>query len=213
MDDTIYAIGYSYKSVLHPENSVEEAFRNLRVNLSLFREFQAEAQWEFIQKGYETALVGGGYREFFDDTIAPGEIEVVDTQITGDMCVLLGKVYCPSAKSGAVITRKWWEELPDDKDFIYAVGASPMYYHEESSWLMAERDARANLAFSIVFNIESSIKRDYRGIEKVVREKVKDVTLRCVQLVAREIVPVSGSEICYVLLRMPKDAVMNNPGR
>ena len=210
VNDTLYAVGYSYVSTLHPENSYKKALENLLTSLVCFRESQIEGKWRYIQRGYETVLVGGKCIEILLDSLSEEEVEVVDTATVGDMFIILGKIYCPKVKGKRELKDRWWEKIPYGEEFIYAVGTSPLYYHEENSWILAEKNARVNLATTILLQVKSLLKMYENSMEKVVEEKVGKVKLSNVQVVARKMISLSGSKICYVLVRMSKENLIKS---
>ena len=210
VDDTLYAVGYSYVSKLHPENSYGEALENLVTNLACFMSSEVEIEWKYIQRGYETAVLGGGSVEIPLHSVSPKVVEVKDTAVVGDMFIILGKMYSPGVRGRKEYIHRWWEKVPDSEKFIYAVGTSPLYYHEENSWILAEKNARINLAASILLQIKALMKMYENNVEKVVEEKVDNVKLSNVQVVARKMIYISGSRVCYVLVRMSKENLIKS---
>ena len=95
---------------------------------------------------------------------------------------------------------KWVRKLPRKEGYVFAVGTSHLYYHEESSWREAERAARLELARDVVSQIRNLSKQAGGRLEHVVVTKT-EATLRGTQIVGRWLD--RKAKACYVLCRMP----------
>ncbi len=95
----------------------------------------------------------------------------------------------------------WIEKLPQEQGFLYAVGASPRYYHEKSSWDNATNQVRKQLAVSVAVEIQAVQKRtEFAGEEQ--RNRNLSVTLREFEILRRWVDP--KTDLFYVLGRNPR---------
>jgi len=102
----------------------------------------------------------------------------------------------PSAKH----MPEWVEAPPKIPGYIYAMGSSPSYYYEKSSWDNAIKQVRKQLAVSLSVQIQALQKRsEYEGQEQ--RQRILSVFLRDFQILRRWIDP--DTNIFYVLGRIP----------
>jgi hypothetical protein len=94
----------------------------------------------------------------------------------------------------------WIEHIPESSTHWYAVGISPKYYYETSSWFQAEQEARKNLAFSKGISIKDLTKVNGSGESKQVLEV--HVELKNIEVVERW--RNIQNDLFYCLLRCPK---------
>jgi hypothetical protein len=99
------------------------------------------------------------------------------------------------------IPPKWTESPPNDENYFYAVGISPEYYYEISSWKEAEKLARRNLARSVYIEIKS-LQKGARQFQEITNENL-EMDLHNIQVVSRwrDI----EEKLFYVLIKMPKN--------
>jgi hypothetical protein len=156
--------------------------------------------------------MGADFREQYDTAASESALSLlapVDTLVNSSMTlVLLADKGCQLDRS---ILRRvairpeappWTETLPQNAQYVYAVGVTSEYYYEVSSWMEAERNARRNLARSVVVAVASLQKLSSREGQDIRREEVS-VSLHNIGVVARWRDRVNG--IFYVLLRAPKE--------
>ena len=95
---------------------------------------------------------------------------------------------------------KWVTNLPKDVNAIYAMGMTPKYYYETSSWLEAEKQARINLAKQVSVKIQS-LQKFSRYDNQEIRNEEFSVSLKNISVVERWID--AKRNIFYVLTKMP----------
>lgn len=203
-------VGFSNISY-YPDSSASHAIAN---GWELF----ARQQWTRVYGGQAfwsteigTFWMGADFQEQFDSTAietARSLLVPLDTLFLQNMtAVLLASPDCtPGSIHPTLLPIRdlkppgWIEDLPTDHRYLYAVGISPEYYYEKSSWMQAEKMARRNLARSLLIQIKAMQKMARQGQE--VRQEQVSVTIHQVQTVARW--RDLKKRLFYVLLRMPK---------
>lgn len=95
---------------------------------------------------------------------------------------------------------KWLREIPREKGFLYATGQSQRGVYEVNSWLMAEREARVELAMSLKAKVRGLNKKIDAWSEGVFTSGT-DITLEGIQIVERWYDP--DTKMCHVLARVP----------
>ncbi len=96
---------------------------------------------------------------------------------------------------------QWWTDVPSDNDHFFALGSTPKYYYESSSWDMALNNALIEMARQISLTVKSLVKYDGQSVEKMFIEE-GDVSLLNWRVIARHYAP--GNETFHVLIRMPR---------
>ncbi len=94
----------------------------------------------------------------------------------------------------------WVESLPEKPGYIYAIGVSPNYFYESSSWETAEKMARRNLGFNIRVSTQALQKIDENSGQEIRNEGIS-VELRHFQIAERW--KDNSKNLYYVLARMP----------
>jgi hypothetical protein len=207
-------VGYADPSY-YPDSSISRAAKNARENFGRQWETHVQGGQLFWATEGGTYWMGADFREQFDAAAsesALASLVPVDTLVNLSMTLVL------LADKGCLLDRSilrrvairpelppWTETLPQDAREVYAVGVASEYYYEVSSWMDAERNARRNLARSIVVAVASLQKLSSREGQDIRREEVS-VNLHHIQVVARWRDRVKG--IFYVLLRAPKEGNM-----
>lgn len=202
-------VGYANAS-FYPDSAVAYARRSGIINLARNRHMEIKGGQIFWSTEAGTFWMGSDFREQFDTSaveLVASSIRVLDRFVTKDfVAVLLGDSTCrlddvlrkmlfPKALSSP-----WVESLPSDDRYYYAVGLSPEYYYESSSWTEAEKLARRNLARSVYISIKSLQKAGREGQE--IKHEEMSVSLRGIEVVARwrDV----EKQVFYVLIRAPK---------
>jgi len=203
-------VGYAHPSFF-PDSSASQAIKN---GFEIF----ARQKYTHISGGqafWSTEIgsfwMGSDYQEQFDTSyvnIAKSHLNPLDTLFTKKMTVvLLGNSDCSidenlkfRVRFQNTVPPKWIESPPKDDNYFYAVGVSPEYYYEISSWKEAEKLARRNLARSIYIEIKSLQKKSQQ-FQEITDEKL-EMDLYNIQVVARwrDVI----EKIFYVLIRKPK---------
>ncbi|HUI29856.1 MAG TPA: hypothetical protein VLX91_06535 [Candidatus Acidoferrales bacterium] len=93
----------------------------------------------------------------------------------------------------------WVEAIPQGGGYIYAEGVSPQYFYESSSWGVAERKARFNLARNIKVTLETMQKVEDRSGQEIRDEEVSE-SICNIEVVYRW--RDAGRGLYYVLMRM-----------
>ncbi len=95
---------------------------------------------------------------------------------------------------------RWVESVPQGGGYTYAEGVAPEYFYESSSWELAEKKARFNLARNIKVSLKTIQKVEGRSGQEIRNEDVS-VTLKDVEVVYRwrDV----GRRLFFVLIRMP----------
>lgn len=205
------AVGYADPSY-YPDSSISRAAKNARENFARQKETHVHGGQLFWATEGGTYWMGADFREQYDTAAsesALGSLVPVDTLVNSSMTlVLLADRTCqidPAALRRVPLrgeAPRWTETLPQDGRYFYAVGVASEYYYEMSSWSGAERNARRNLARSVVVAVASLQKLSSREGQDIRREEVS-VSLHQIEVVARWRDRVNG--IFYVLLRAPKE--------
>jgi LPP20 lipoprotein len=94
----------------------------------------------------------------------------------------------------------WINHLPNNDNYTFAIGITPKYFYETSSWLEAEKLARINLARQLSVQIKSLQKSTKMGQQEIRNEEFS-VILRNISIAERWID--TERNIFYVLIKMP----------
>ena len=94
----------------------------------------------------------------------------------------------------------WVETIPQSGDYTYAEGVAPQYFYESSSWEIAEKRARFNLARNIKVSLETMQKVGDQSGQEIRNEEVSE-TLHDIEVVYRW--RDLGRGLYYVLMRVP----------
>ena len=207
-------VGYADPSY-YPDSSISRAAKNARENFGRQLKTHVQGGQLFWATEGGTYWMGADFREQFDAAASESALSLlvpVDSLVNSSMTlVLLADRTCQIDR--AALQRvalsgdapRWTETLPQDGQYFYAVGVASEYYYEMSSWNAAERNARRNLARSVVVAVASLQKLSSREGQDIRREEVS-VSLHHIEVVARWRDRTNG--IFYVLLRAPKEGNM-----
>ena len=135
-------------------------------------------------------------------------VTYVDSARVGTLTLILAHAPEPDATEGTLPSveappRSFAEDAPPWVDreqplsanTVRAVGIAPRYYYSASSWRLAERHARWELAVRAEAQIDRLRNTDSRGQHTMTRVSV-DVEMRRVQVIARW----QNADACYVLM-------------
>jgi hypothetical protein len=205
------AVGYADPSY-YPDSSISRAAKNARENFGRQWETHVQGGQLFWATEGGTYWMGADFREQYDAAAsgsALASLVPVDTLVNSSMTlVLLTDRLCQINRAAlrqvslSGEAPRWTETLPQDGEYFYAVGVASEYYYEMSSWSGAERNARRNLARSVVVAVASLQKLSSREGQDIRREEIS-VSLSHIDVVARWRDRTNG--IFYVLLRAPKE--------
>ncbi|MBF8296552.1 MAG: hypothetical protein HW389_3097 [Bacteroidetes bacterium] len=205
------AVGYADPSYF-PDSSISRAAKNARENFARQKETHVQGGQLFWATEGGTYWMGADFREQYDAAAsgsALASLVPVDTLVNSSMTlVLLTDRLCQINRAAlrqvslSGEAPRWTETLPQDGEYFYAVGVASEYYYEVSSWMEAERNARRNLARSVVVAVASLQKLSSREGQDIRREEIS-VSLSHIDVVARWRDRTNG--IFYVLLRAPKE--------
>ena len=209
------AAGYGQPS-MYLDTTGGPAFQNGVMNAVIFQGSTFTGSEGFWTAEFGTMVFGSSVTEEYDTAAVEVALRTLKPlhqfRSPKFTLVLAGNPACPlSDPDRATINIRnvprpsWVERPPQSPTHLYAVGMSAEYFYETSSWLMAEKTARRELARSV-----SSALRGLQRMSKVGQE-VRDETITCrlreVQVIERWKDPVK--RIHYVLVRMLK----TNAGR
>lgn len=207
-------VGYADPSY-YPDSSISRAAKNARENFGRQLKTHVQGGQLFWATEGGTYWMGADFREQFDAAASESALALlvpVDTLVNLSMTlVLLADKECqldPSILRRVAIRPEapsWTETLPEDAQYVCAVGVASEYYYEMSSWLEAERNARRNLARSVLVAVGALQKLSSREGQDIRREEI-DVSLRYIDVVGRWRDRTNG--IFYVLVRAPKEGNM-----
>lgn len=202
-------VGFANAS-FYPDSAVAQAQRNGVENFVRQQRTNIQGGQLFWSTEAGTFWMGADFREDFDTNavaVVSSRLKVLDKFLAKDIVVvLLGDSSCSvdgplrAKLSPKSYSPPWVESPPAGERFYYAVGLSPEYFYETSSWAEAERMARRNLARNVFTQVRSLQKMSREGQD--IRHEELSVTLRDIQVVARwrDV----EKQIFYVLLRMQK---------
>lgn len=193
-----FAVGYAprYRSI---KSSFEKAKEDLKKQLAFVIKSKITGERGFIEDMY----MGENIKVLPDtESVKIFEIVVLDSAIVHDMALVLGMIgSSPDIGYNLFSVKgKWWEKLPEEEGYLFAVGSSPIYYYEHNSWKEAEHNARVSLAMTIETRIKS-LHGVSEGLKESITQESVDVILEGAQIVARHIDRQKGA--CYVLICMP----------
>ena len=203
-------VATGYARLAYYEHSASgEAMINAQCNASKQRRSVLRGGEAFWQTAIGSAYLGSDIEEVYDTTACDTPLVVtgLDTFTCGNLVgVLVGGRACGLGDDllGPVDCSKedkphWIENPPRQAGYVCAVGAAPVYFYEVSSWLEAEKRARMGLARSLGTRIRSLERGDDTVRDALIHDSLS-VVLRGVQVVGRWR---EGTEVCYVLARMP----------
>ncbi len=202
------AVGYANPS-FYPDSSVSYAINSACETYAKqmwIKLFGGQAFWS-TELG--TFWMGSDFSEQFDSSaiaMAKTQLQLLDTHYSGNIVLVL--LSNSTSPTDVAINRKlsvknlpppqWTESPPKDNEYFYAVGVTPEYYYEKSSWLEAENLARRNLASSVIIDIKALQKMSKQFQE--IRQEELSVELKNIQTVARwrDV----KNKLFFVLIRM-----------
>ncbi len=129
---------------------------------------------------------------------------VIEKYYSGNMLIILvgPKKFADSSINYLVRDYgQWWTDIPNDNEYFYALGSTPKYYYESSSWDIALNNALIELTRQISLQVKSLVKYDGQTVEKSFIEE-GDVVLKDWRIIARHYSP--DNQTYHVLIRMPK---------
>jgi hypothetical protein len=184
------------------QKALFNAVRFQQADISASDDFWAtEAGVYWITTDFEDIIDSSRY-SYFESQFSP-----VDTFYNKSMvAVLVAKnsvldPECLKRITPSTTNPSWIETLPQKKGYLYAVGVSPRYFHEKSSWDNATNQVRKQLAVSIAVQIQAVQKRtDVAGVEQ--RNRELSVTLQEFEILRRWVDP--KTDLFYVLGRIPR---------
>ncbi|MBM3216015.1 hypothetical protein FJZ36_13990 [Candidatus Poribacteria bacterium] len=202
-----YAVGYS-PAYHHEASSVASARHVAAAALAIEDSVSYEGGRGIERDVLGTFFAGNDTAEAFDDARARAyekDGEAI-AQSASDRLVFVLLARPSSARlsfddetiSFPVKPPAWTTSLPQDPTCLYAVGVSVAYYHEESSWEVAERNARLGLAQAARAVVRELHRRENAQQSGVSTVDV-DVRLTGLRVVKRWRNPADGS--CYTLAR------------
>lgn len=132
----------------------------------------SENFWSF---DFGTMSTGAFYQEEYDTVKAqtiPSDIEVLDRFMLEDK----SSIFLLALKADnqqdfnklLTLSQKepdWVTTTPENQQFRYAIGISPAYYYEKSSWQEAEKNALLNIAKNN-FKIKTFFKKDQNSADE-----------------------------------------------
>lgn len=208
----ITAIGYSKRSFMGDTAALSYALLNACQNFIRNNSMRVIGQLYYWSTEIGTALMETNISFWYDTSYVEKckkETKVIDTMISENIvAVLISDTDCLDVKNFKETKQinqfskpNWLEKIPSDDNFIYAVGVSPEYYNEISSWLTSENEAIKSLAFQYYSQINALIKKEDQTGEIIKSEKT-EVNLRDLRVIARW--RDKEQKIFYTLIRMPK---------
>ncbi len=209
-EDSIYAVGYSETSSLHPENSelsaIEDGIKTLACLLSVnikaeHRQILGEGL-NIIDKSKEIEEIGAGNEDFVRNNY-----QIIKKFVSSNHTLFLMKIVKegnqePETTIGsAIIPPKpsWVTRLPKEPNYIYATGESSLYYREIESWRNAEKKARIALAFSFEAKIKG-MSESLDGETLFTSSTSTNIHLNDIQIISRW--KDEGLNSCHILIRM-----------
>ena len=199
-NETYFVVGYA-PHYAYLSSSFKEAREDIKRESAFIIRTRITGERGFIKGGPETAYMGETIKEYPDtEAVKEINITVLDSVVVKGMVLMLAEIGNKSKKKYHLFSSptNWWEKLPEQKGYIFAVGGSPIYYYEHNSWKEAEHNARIALAMEIYTGVKSL--RAYAGeMNKGITQESVNVVLEGAQIVARHIDKEKG--ICYVLIR------------
>ncbi|MEW5799589.1 MAG: LPP20 family lipoprotein [Bacteroidota bacterium] len=156
--------------------------------------------------------MGARYEQWYDTALTDvyqSTLKVIDSYIDKQKTlVLVGDKQCAVDDKARTMIRldkivqpRWVEQLPEDQQYIYAVGFSEEFYYEISSWQTAEKNAYMSLARSMHVKMQSMQKRDAIEAQDIRNEEI-NVTLMNVEILERW--KDTKKKAFYTLARMKK---------
>ena len=175
-------VGYTQHSYF-ADSSAAYAVRDGYLQYARQNHVQIKLDNLYRQSALGVGWVAGYNREFIDSTlisIARDRLVPQDTLYLGEwVAVLLTGSLCvpePGLKSKQSVRHmskpNWIKTLPDDPDYIYAIGVSRRMYNEKNSWQYAEKMARRELASTASLEIAASQKLKNETIVAASRGKI-----------------------------------------
>jgi len=204
------AVGFSLHSYYNDSAAVKNAFLNGCENFVRNSKESIYGSQTFWSTENGTYTMGREINEQYDTSLVSAaalRLKITDTLITENFVAVLvtscGPDFiskeCPVVEMKDVKRPEWIDSLPKEPGYNYALGSSPLYFYEMSSWKEAEWAARKAFALSVCSKTMSVEKLQDRSGQQVRNEEVA-VTLSGVEVVARW--KNSRENICYVLCKM-----------
>ncbi|MFC2085077.1 hypothetical protein ACFLS9_08475 [Bacteroidota bacterium] len=204
------SVGYS-KPGYYKDSVISYAFRNGCFNYVVNECLRIKGGQAFLTLETGTYWMGAKFEEYFDTALvdqSASKLGIIDTFSSANIVAVLlssrdcelKEIYKKRSRVSVLPTPGWINELPTDTGYLFAVGFSPEYFYETSSWMEAERIARLNLARQILINIKSLQKMTNTDYQDLTNEEFF-ATLNNVSVIARWVD--LKRKIYYVLLKMP----------
>ena len=204
------AVGYALPAY-YPDSAYAEAFRDAVLNFVRQKRLSVAGGQAFWSTEGGTFWMGSNIREEFDTSAlgeAAAKLEIVDRFTAKSIVIVLAgpkgvradSTGWPQGREKIAGVPSWIETLPQDDQYHYVLGVSQKYYYETSSWTVAERAARWNLARTAYVNVKSLQKMSTDGQE--IRNEELSVMLTGIEVAERWKDDKKG--IYYVLMRMPR---------
>ncbi|MEW6686096.1 MAG: LPP20 family lipoprotein [Candidatus Edwardsbacteria bacterium] len=208
--DKNVSVGYAEPS-LYEDSSASRAFLSACENMVRQTHTKVTGGQMFWATEAGTYWIGSDIREGIDTSkivLKIQRLRPIATWHGNNIVVVLAGATALQMDSSFLVCKSvdcnppiWTESLPRDETYFYAVGLSPEYYHETSSWKEVERNARLNLARQIFVELKALQKSDGISGQEIRNEEIS-VELHNVEILARwrDV----KKKIFYVLARMPK---------
>lgn len=210
-ESSLFAVGRSTTSALHPETSQQKAIENGVENLVRALSVRIKGEYAMERHGARTDSDHN-----IQEEVSPAMRSLVEKRhkmvatfaVPEHTLVLLrlgeegAAVPISSAASAAVPNEPGWVTVPPkEPGYLYASGQSNPYYREVNSWRSAEEHARRQLALILEANVRGLAKGQRMAVGRSNITISTDVQLSRAQVVARWKHP--EHQACHVLVRMP----------
>lgn len=209
-ENSLYAVGYSEASTLHPEDSEKRAIEDGIKNLANLMSVNIDAEKKSLRGAGLSVIENVKEIENVDpktEDLVRENYQVIKKFISSDYTLVLIK-YGENDGSEAEISTgsaiippepSWVTKLIKEPNYIYSVGESPLYFREIESWRSAEKKARIALAFTF----ESNVKEMTESIDDqmvTISSIATNINLNDIQIIARW----KNEELntCHVLIKM-----------
>jgi len=188
------AIGYA-NIRFYRDSILTDALKNGRINWSKNKRLIVNGEEAFWSTEGGKFILWAQVDTYFDSAktqTCVNKLEKKDFFTNGRIAiVLLGEKNCSIAPQDKRIINlknkkapKWITNIPSSPDFLYALGESPGYYYETSSWLNAEKRARIDLARQGNLTIKQLQKKNDREGQAITSEETSTV-LHNIKFIAR----------------------------
>ena len=202
---TSLAAGYS-EAYFTAQTSFDEAFNDAAWRLFFDRESRVIGGQATAKVGDSMFHAGKSYKIEADSTRFDsfvGGLVRLDSIVVGKLVVML-------VGTATVDFSRRMMPPPDhanpvdfaEKGFIIAMGGSPKYHKEVSSWLEAERNARIEAALSLNAQVKS-YEGNIPGLGVKTIVIATDVLMKNVKIVGRSLDGKTGEHMVFVRVRNP----------